>query len=56
MEDLVIKCCNCKWFTWACPDWMCMNPENPNYEEDSDYPVFVDKNDNCKLFESNDEI
>ena len=45
------KCKNCKWFTWACPNWMCINPKHPEYEKDSDYPILVNGNDTCDLFE-----
>lgn len=59
INDLIIqivgnmdeKCENCKWFTWACPKWMCMDPKHPEYEKDSDYPVFVNGNDTCELIE-----
>lgn len=47
-----MNCKGCKWCTWACPNWMCMNPKHPDFEEDSDYPVSIELNDSCELFES----
>lgn len=50
MEEKICK--ECKWFTWACPGHMCMNPRHPDFEEDSDYPVTVYGNNKaCELFE-----
>lgn len=47
-----MNCKECKWCTWACPNWMCMNSKHPDFEEDSDYPVNITLNDSCELFES----
>lgn len=47
-----MKCKNCKWCEWACPNYMCTNPKHPEFEEDSDYPINIELNDSCKLFES----
>lgn len=46
-----MKCKDCKYFTWACPDWMCVNPKHPDFEKDSDYPVFVEADNSCELWE-----
>lgn len=45
------KCKTCKWFTWACPGWMCMNPKHPDFDANSDYPLTVTENDSCELHE-----
>lgn len=29
---IVYKCKNCVFCTWACPDWMCMNEEHPDFD------------------------
>lgn len=47
-----MSCKECKWCTWACPDWMCMNSKHPEFEEDSDYPVSIKLTDSCILFEN----
>ena len=47
-----MRCKECKWCTWACPDWMCMNSKHPEFEEDSDYPVSIKLTDSCILFEN----
>lgn len=56
MIGKIKKCEDCIWFTWACPNWMCMNPNHPDFEEDSDYPIMVERNDSCELFEAGVQI
>ena len=29
---IVYKCKNCVFCTWACPNWMCMNKEHPDFD------------------------
>ena len=50
MNDNEKKCKNCKYFTWACPNWMCMNEKHPNFTYD-DMPLTVKENEFCDLFE-----
>ena len=51
MEGVSMKCKECIWCTWACPEWMCMNPKHPEYKENSDYPITISLDDKCELFE-----
>ena len=45
------KCKNCVFCTWACPNWMCMNKEHPDFDLDDDYPITINLDDDgCKLF------
>ena len=44
-----MECKECIWCTWACPDWMCMNPKHPEYKENSDYPITISLDDRCEL-------
>ena len=49
-----MDCKHCKWCTWTCPGWMCINPKHPEFSED-DYPLMISLNDNCELFEEKNE-
>lgn len=52
MENDKLTCGKCKWCTWACPGYMCMNEMHPDFEKDSDYPVTIYLKQNaCDLFE-----
>lgn len=45
-----MKCKECLYCTWACPGWMCMNRNHPQYKEDSDEPLIIQLDDCCELF------
>lgn len=48
---IVYKCKNCVFCTWACPGWMCINKEHPDFDLDNDCPITVNlEDDGCKLF------
>ena len=50
-DTLASKCKNCVFCTWACPGWMCMNKEHPDFDLDDDCPTTVNLDDDgCKLF------
>ena len=44
------SCKTCIWKTWACPEWMCMNPKHPNYSND-DYPNIIELDGYCDFYE-----
>ena len=45
------KCKNCVFCTWACPGWMCINKEHPDFDLDNDCSITVNlEDDGCKLF------
>lgn len=46
-----MNCKECKWCTWVCPGWMCTNPKHPDFEESSDYPITINLDNVCELFE-----
>lgn len=37
------KCKNCVFCTYACPNWMCMNEEHPDFDLDGDCPKMSKK-------------
>ena len=42
------KCKNCVFCTWACPNWMCMNKEHPDFDLEDDCPITVNlEDDGC---------
>lgn len=45
-----MKCKECLYCTYACPGWMCMNRNHPQYKEDSDEPLIIQLDDCCELF------
>lgn len=47
-----MKCKECRFCTWACPGWMCMNKNHPDFEKNGeDFPVVIKLDDDaCDFF------
>lgn len=50
MENYM-KCKDCVFCTWACPGYMCMNKNHPDFDLEGDAPISIKlEDDSCNLF------